>query len=205
MSSAADILALLAKHEPPAAAVTRIGLTPAQVRSAAARARPVEMPTPAEARLLSAKLTRRARLAHWGRNGTPEYIVRAMYEEYQRGKSCGSVAKIFGGTRQSVFEMFQTRGLKMRPRHKRLLPKLTYRGQAYTMTKDYYRGTTGARRPMHHQMWEDAHGPIPAGWQVSFLDANVEHLHLDNLFCAPIAEVTKYHHPRKAGRETEAA
>ncbi|MBI5771896.1 MAG: HNH endonuclease [Verrucomicrobia bacterium] len=212
MSAAAEILALLAKHEPPATAVTKIGLTPAQVRALAAQCRPVELPTPQEARRGLARLVRdgrrdrSGRRGAWGRRGLPEHVWRAMYAEYCAGRSCAEVAAIFGGTRQSVHEVFRVRGLRLRPRHLRLHAKIEYRGRAYTPGKNgYYRATAGDRRPLHRALWEDAHGPIPAGWQVTFKNADHGDLRLDNLECLPIADVTRYHGARHRGARAEAA
>ncbi len=196
MSAAADILALLARHDLPEGAVTRIGLTPDQVRKVAARFRPVEMPTPQEARLAMARHTRAALKGKSGRGGLPDYVVRAMYAEYEKGKSLAEVAAIFGGTRQSVYDVFQVRRLRLRPRHERLLPKIPYGGRDYTMHKGYYRATAGDRKPLHHQIWEDTNGPIPDGWSVTFRDTNRRNFALGNLLGAPIAEVTQYHNAR---------
>ncbi|MGH8187522.1 MAG: HNH endonuclease signature motif containing protein [Steroidobacteraceae bacterium] len=206
MSNAAEILALLAKHEPAPARVTKIGLTPDQVRAAMRRLAPVEMPTPAEARLGLARHTRRARVGKWGRRGLPDHVWRAMYAEYCAGRSCSEVAAIFGGTRQSVHGIFEARGLKLRPRHLTLHPKIEYQGKAYTPGKDgYYRCTVGDRRMLHHQMWEDANGPIPEGAQVTFRNADHTDLRLDNMACMPIAEVTRYHFERHLAAKGAAA
>lgn len=197
MSSAAEIAALLAKYEPPLDSLQRSGLKPEWVRKATARYRPVEMPTPAEARLAMAKHVRASRRGRWGCKGMPEHVVKAMYAEYQAGKSCSDLAEIFGGTRQSVYEVFKVRRLKLRSRGENLQTKIAkYGGRSWTMHKGYFRATTGDRRPLHQQMWEDANGPIPPGWSVSFRDANPHSLFLENFFCAPKAEVTRFHHLR---------
>lgn len=201
MSYEAEVLALLAKHEPALTAVARIGLTPAQVRAAAAKFKPVEMPTPEEARRGLARLTRKARVGTWGRNGMPEHVWRAMYAEYCTGKSCAEVAAIFGGTRQSVHEVFKVRRLKLRPRHPQLHAKILFLGVAYTPGKGgYYRATGGDRGPLHHRMWEHFHGPIPPGWQVTFKNADHTDLRIENMACLPIAEVTRLHQTRHAQR-----
>ena len=77
-----------------------------------------------------------------------------MYAEYQAGRSCQQVAAIFGGTRQSVHEVFKSHGLVLRPRHPRLWPKIIYRDRSYTPGKSgYYRATEGDRQMLHHAMW----------------------------------------------------
>lgn len=186
--------------------LTGIGLTQKQVSALTSKFKPVAMPTPQEARIGLARLTRRSLRGTCGRRGLPDHVWQAMYAEYQTGKSCSEVAEIFGGTRQSVHEIFKCRGLQLRPQYLRLLEKIEYRGIAYTPGKNgYYMATVGARKMLHHQMWEDARGAIPDGWQVMFKNANHTDLRLDNMLCAPIAEVTRRHQRRhKAIKEIAA-
>lgn len=187
-------------------ALTAVGLTPNQVSALASKFKPVEMPTPGEARIGLARMTRNSLRGTCGRRGLPDHVWKAMYSEYQTGKSCSEVAVIFGGTRQSVHDIFKCRGLQLRPQYLRLLKKIEYRGVAYTPGKNgYYRATVGDRKMLHHQMWEDAHGAIPDGWQVTFQNANHTDLRLDNMLCAPIADITRMHQRRiKANREIAA-
>jgi hypothetical protein len=202
VSSSADVLALLAKHEPVA---MKIGLTRDQVLAATAKFRPVAMPTPEEARRGLARMIRRQRFGLWGRNGLPEHVWRAMYAEYCSGKSLAQVAAIFGGSRQSVHEVFTNRKLRLRPRCRMLHDKIEYNGVGYTPGKDgYYRATVGDRGMLHHRMWEDANGPIPEGWQVTFKNADHTDLRLDNMCCMPIAAVTLFHHARHQATRSEA-
>ena len=49
---------------------------------------------------------------------------------------------------------------------------------------------------LHRQIWEDNHGPIPAGHQVSFRNADKTDFRPENLICATAAEITLYHHKR---------
>ena len=189
-----DMIPAEARNPAPA----RIGLAPERVRQLLAIEAIKATPLSAEqVRRSLARSTRAARVGHWGRRGLPEYIWRAMYVEYQAGKSCAEVAAIFGGTRQSVHEVFKARRLPLRPRHPRLHAKIEYRGRSFTPGKaGYYRATCGDREPLHHAMWIDAHGPIPHGWQVAFRNADLNDVRLENLFCAPIAAVTSYHQAR---------
>jgi hypothetical protein len=196
----------------PGPAATAPDLTPQQVRQLTSKFRPVALPTAAETRRSLAKFTRAARrdklgrLGSWGCKGLPECVWRAMFAEYRAGSSCRQVAAIFGGTRQSVHEVFQNRGLALRPRHLRLLEKITCRGRAYTQGKNgYYRATTGDRMPLHHRLWVDARGAIPAGWQVTFINANPADLRLENMTCAPRAAVTRLHRARHRATRRPAA
>jgi len=59
---------------------------------------------------------------------------------------------------------------------------------------------------LHHVLWIEAFGPIPAGHQVFFKDGDKTNFALSNLGCLPIREVTLYHHARhlSAARATAA-
>lgn len=175
-------------------ALARAGLSPDEVRRLAESSRPL---TAEETRRSLAKLTRRARRGAWGRGGLPDHVVRAMHAEYRRpGGSCSTVAKIFGGTRQSVFDVFKSHGLALRKR--RALARIVYRGAAFTSRKDgYYRATVAPREPLHHRVWCDANGTIPDGCQVMFADGDRANCSLENLRCAPAGEVLR-DQPRRA-------
>lgn len=187
-----------------AAPLARVGLTREQVRQLLAAS--AAQVSPVERRRQMVRRVRACGRGMWGRKGMPEDVWRAMYAEYCTGLSCTAVAAVFGGTRQSVHEIFKARGLKLRPRHLRLHPKIEYGGRAYTPGKSgYYRATEGDRRMLHHAMWEDAHGPIPEGWQVTFRNADHTDLRLDNMECMPIAAVTRFHRARHLRAEGKAA
>lgn len=53
--------------------------------------------------------------------------------------------------------------------------------QGYTFIKVAEGGWPQAWRPLHHVLWEQAHGKIPPDHLVTFKDGNVEHIELDNL------------------------
>ena len=172
----------------------RVGLKPERVRQLLQFQAPM---TAEQVRNALARQVAEQRRKKWGRGGLPEHAWRAMYAYYCTGKSLSEVAALYGGTRQSIFDVFKTRGLKLRPRHPQLHEKIVYAGRAYTPGKSgYYRATEGDRKMLHHQMWEDAHGPIPEGFQVMFKNADHTDLRLDNMECHPIAAVTRYHQQR---------
>ena len=133
-----------------------------------------------------------------GRGGLPKYVVDAMYADYGQLKSLSKVGQLYGRTRQSVYEIFSSRGL---PLNKRAFkPVREYNGRKYTPGKDgYWRDTifrdapSGIEPHLHRAIWADVHGPIPDGHQVSFKDGDKNNCSLENLFCLPVAEVTLYH------------
>ena len=45
----------------------------------------------------------------------------------------------------------------------------------------YRKMEDGSWRLYHHWLWEQAHGPIPAGYVVTFLDGNIQNTDINNL------------------------
>jgi hypothetical protein len=180
-----------------------IGLSPDQVRKLTAGARPVGIPTPQEARREIARMARLKPQRGWGRRGMPAYVAKAMFQEYKEGKSLAQVAKIFGCSRQALFEVFQRRGFVLRGRA--FQSKIDFKGVSYTFSKGYFRGTNGTRRRLHHVMWEDAHGPIPKGCSIGFRDGDSRNTRIDNLICLNVPELSRYHHRRKQNLGGKAA
>lgn len=123
-----------------------------------------------------------------GRRGLPVEWVMQMYADYLRLGSLEKVGKIHNRTRQNMFGIFQTHGLKLNP--KKFLPAVDHNGRKYTAQKTcgkhrYLRATVGRgagrERYLHHVVWEAAHGPIPRGHKVAFKDGNHLNCTLENL------------------------
>lgn len=70
---------------------------------------------------------------------------------------------------------------------------LVYKGLRYTWsTKGYWRATTmGDRHNLTRRLWTEAHGPIPGGHKVIYLDGDRFNVRLLNLACLSHAEVQK--------------
>ena len=119
----------------------------------------------------------------------------AMYARYQAGLSLAQVGAEYGVTRQSVYGLLAARGYELRAKPPIGL-SITYGGLTYTVGHvGYYRCTTGDRHLLHRRMWEDAHGPIPEGWDIHHLDENKLHNSLANFECLPKAEHTRLYSP----------
>ena len=180
------------KTEPaPSALLQKLGITREDVERAVAALRP---PTREEIRHAAANAIPKGSC---GRGGLPKYAVATMYEDYQRLGSLSQVAKLYRRTRQSMWDIFRRNGYALRVRN--FGPRIEYRGRVYTPGKDgYYRDTIGRKnvKMLHRQIWEDNHGPIPAGHQVSFRNADKTDFRPENLICATAAEITLYHHKR---------
>lgn len=174
----------------------QLQLTPAQVRAQVAASAPL---SPDEVRRAMA---RQVKPRSVGRGGLPDYVVKAMYADYLQLKSLAKTGKVYGRTRQAMFDIFASRGLALLPR--KFHAKISYGGRNWAPGKHgYYRATQRKRTTaelLHHQVWIDVHGAIPAGHQVFFKDGDKTNFALENLGCLPIREVTLYHHRRKTGQ-----
>lgn len=123
---------------------------------------------------------------HCGRRGLPREWVLQMYEDYKRLGSLEKCGALHGRTRQGMFGLFQTAGLKLNP--KKFLTVTVYKGVKYTEQKTqgrhrYLRATIrkGKELYLHHVIWEENNGPIPAGFKVCFKDGDHRNCAIDNL------------------------
>ena len=92
--------------------------------------------------------------------------------------------------------MFHKHGLPMRP--KNVGPQIVFRGERFAPSKGrVFRCTTGDRGWLHHRIWEDIHGKIPEGFQVSFKDGDPSNFSPSNLICASAQAVTLHHYRRR--------
>jgi hypothetical protein len=138
-----------------------------------------------------------------GRRGMPMAWIETMYADYQAGLSLAQVAKKYGRTRQSIFDIFKRRGLKLRERN--FQPVIEYKGRRYTCQKtggrhrylrDTRAGRTGANRQtiyLHHVVWQEHFGPVPAGHKVVFKDGNHLNCDIANLELLTNSEQVKRH------------
>lgn len=118
-----------------------------------------------------------------------------MYELYLDGRSLAEIAKMYGKTRQSVYDVFRSRGYQLRS--KQLKGLTTIDGRRFTEMKGgWLRGTVNGRRIMaHHYVWEKHHGPIPPGYCVKQMDGNRRNFAIDNLKLITIQEQSSKYNP----------
>ena len=126
-----------------------------------------------------------------GRRGMPLEWVMAMYADYQAGLSLSQVGAKYGRTRQNMHDIFKARGLKLRARN--FQPVVEYWGRKFTAQKTagrhrYLRDTKAGRGKadkrtvyLHHLIWEEHNGPIPAGHKVAFKDGDHLNCAIENL------------------------
>ena len=133
-----------------------------------------------------------------GRKGMPREWLMMMYADYQAGLSLAEVGAKHGRTRQSVFDIFKRRGLQLRARQ--FKPAVIYRGVKYTEQKTcgrhrYLRATVrkGVNLYLHHVIWCEHNGPIPAGYKVCFKDGNHRNVDINNLELLSNSEQVRKH------------
>lgn len=115
-------------------------------------------------------------------------LVGAMYAMYctpdpDTGKirSLSHVARVYRKGRQTVYDLFKTRGYKLRSKQ---YPGLQiYKGIEFTLHKlGYLRGTVNKKRVlMNRYVWETKKGKIPKGYCVYHKDKDKTNNKLSNL------------------------
>jgi RNA polymerase sigma factor (sigma-70 family) len=131
-----------------------------------------------------------------GRRGLDQATVEAMRADYLRLKSLAEAGKLWGRTRQAMWDILKRRNATLG--QKKHDEPVWYRGDKYTPAKDGYLRRT--RRHGHGELhlqrvvWTDAHGPIPEGHQITFKDGDRTNCSLENLECLPVAEVVRRNH-----------
>ena len=140
-----------------------------------------------------------------GRRGLPSWFVADMYDDYKFLGSTYKVARKYGRTAQSVWELFHSHRLAMKPEPRAIArgrKRVTFDGRDYIWTTRHDGGHTHSffrcskrdqrEQSLQRAMWVKLHGPIPPGWQVSFLNGKSDDVRPDNLFCGTPAEVTQF-------------
>lgn len=132
-------------------------------------------------------------------NGHPlrqnNYQVAEMYDAYQDGMSLATIAKLYGRTRQAVYDVFRTRGYKLRSKKRK---GLTQRfGIDFTLDgHGVLRGTKDGKRVyLHRLVWEEANGPLPSQHVLTFRDGDRTNVALENLELVPMDMMSRRFNP----------
>lgn len=131
----------------------------------------------------------------FGRRGLPPELKAAMLADYYQLRSIAKVAEIYGRTRQCIWEILATAGCKFFKKNP--LQFQMYRARKFTPGKNGYLRDTSIRTPglrgieaqLNRQVWVDHNGPIPAGFQVAFLDGDKSNCTIENLICLSQADI----------------
>ena len=120
-----------------------------------------------------------------GRRGLPREVLELMYDDYLRLKSVSKTAKLWNRSRQGVWELLSTAGFRLNSLRK--YEAIEHGGLTYRRSGKggFYRCTTSHRRLLHHIVWEEVHGPLPAGTEIIFKDGDKDNIAIDNLRCQP--------------------
>lgn len=103
-----------------------------------------------------------------------------MYKEYNKGSSLSEVGKIFGVSRQSVYDMFKIRNFKLR--NKKSLPYQYFNEIKFTpQNNGYFRKSNGDRELMHRYVWKFYNKEIPDYHDIHHKDGNINNNMIKNL------------------------
>ncbi len=122
-------------------------------------------------------------------------LVAAMYAMYCSPKSLAEVAEVYKRTRQAVYDLFRTRGYKLRLKPMRGL--VVAHGIRWTEMKGgYLRGTTPrGRMTLHKYVWEKFKGKIPPGFVIAHKDGDPKNNVLKNLKLVPKCSMPQIFNP----------
>jgi hypothetical protein len=104
---------------------------------------------------------------------------------YNSGLSFTQIAKMIGGTRQSIYDM-----CRLRPEYK---PRKTlpadcqyFNGVKYTKrATGYFMRSHGKRTLMHRDVWEHHNGKIPENFDIHHIDHDRSNNRIENLQALP--------------------
>jgi RNA polymerase sigma factor (sigma-70 family) len=131
-----------------------------------------------------------------GRRGLPREVVELMYADYLRLRSVSKTAKLWNRSRQGVWELLSTAGFRLNSLRKH--EAIEHGGLSYRRSGKggFYRCTTSHRRLLHHIVWEEVHGPLPAAAEIIFKDGDRENVAIDNLRCQARTVASRARGPR---------
>ena len=124
----------------------------------------------------------------------PDVELDAMYAAYLAGTPVKQVAKAWGRCFQSIYRLFERRGLAVRPKGNPA-PFVIFQGRRYALHKrtGYHHGSAKGSRLLHRDMWEAANGPVPDGFVVHHVNGDKLDNRLANLDLMSIADHSSHH------------
>ena len=110
------------------------------------------------------------------------FIVAAMYDLYKQGKTLEDIAKVYRRTRQSIYDLFYSRGYQLRSKQHSEIIEIDGIKFFLDTRKQYFRATIGKSRTMLHlYVWEKYNGKIGADEVVYHKDRDFRNNSVDNL------------------------
>lgn len=144
------------------------------------------------------------------RNRKNHEIVAAMYAMYStrdpdtgKIRSLEFVGRVYRKSRQTVYDLFKSRGYQLRAKPMNGLQELD--GIKFTLTKGgYLRGTVNKKRVlMHHYVWEKEVSPLPENHCVYHKDRNKENNDISNLGIIPKTQMSSHFNPNGNNQHTK--
>lgn len=122
-------------------------------------------------------------------------MVAAMYAMYQLPMSLERVGAAYRRTRQAVYDVFRSRGYKLRT--KELAGLTIIDGHKFTLTKGgYLRGTVAGRRTTAQRYaWEKRNGAVPQGFVIHHVDGDKLNNDVGNLELVAMADMQRRFNP----------
>lgn len=130
-------------------------------------------------------------------------IVAAMYAMYCLPKSLEEIGKVYRKSRQGVYDLFKSRGYKLRSKEMKGLQILD--GKKFTLSSGgYLRGTINKKRVlMHYYVWEKKHGQVPKDHCLYHKDKNKENNKLSNLALIHKSKMSAVFNPNGYNQHTK--
>jgi len=100
---------------------------------------------------------------------------------YNEGLSISSIARILGGSRQSIHDLLIRRD-GYNPRKPSIVKTQIFNGKKYSIRANgYFMSTKPPRALMHREVWESINGTIPDGCDIHHIDHDKANNSIDNL------------------------
>lgn len=133
-----------------------------------------------------ADLSTPTRTTKTGRRGYPVEMERAIERDYAELGCCHAVGKKWARSPKVIRTFLRSRG-HLIEKTKRL-ETVEYKGRRYSLQRECFVATVKIRNGLlllHHVVWVEHHGSIPANHRITFKDGNPRHWQIGNLQCVP--------------------
>lgn len=122
-------------------------------------------------------------------------IVGAMYAAYKSGMSLETIGKMYRRSRQTIYDVFRSRGYKLRSKEMKGLQILD--GIKFCLTKNYMRGTLNKKRiSMARYVYEKENKiTLNKNFAIYHKDGNIENNTKENLAIINKKDMAKIFNP----------
>lgn len=130
--------------------------------------------------------------------------IGAMYELYKNGYSLQKIGSLYRISRQAIYELFSSRGYKLRTKQLNGLIELD--GIKFTLMKSgYLRGTVPGqgRITMQKYVWIKNKGVIPSGYVIHHKNGIKIDNDINNLQLVELSKMSKVFNPKSNNQYTK--